>query len=110
MNLFKDIEQIERLHGLICRKGTGTPEELANRLNTSKRNVYRLIDALKSHGFPIAYDKKRGSYFYETEVTFIFKFAVLSNDLEKVKGGQNFPNSCVFFQSDSFWHYPALSL
>ena len=66
----------------------------------SKRNLYRIINDMREDGFPIAFDRRRGSYYYENEVVFVFKFSVLEeNDLPKIKGGRNFEFFDNFFCS-----------
>ena len=55
---------IKRLDFLIERKATGAPDELANRLEVSRRTVFRLLDDLKDFGAPIEYNQCRRSYQY----------------------------------------------
>jgi len=64
MKLLEQIERINRLHELIKHRRTGTPSELANRLNLSTSMVYKLIDELKLRDAPIVYSRQLGSYYY----------------------------------------------
>lgn len=75
MTISKQLNRIERLHQLIRLKATGSPKSLANRLDFSERQLYRLIDEMKIMGFPITYCKKRQSYFYQHEISFKFEIS-----------------------------------
>lgn len=55
-------------------KGTGTPKQLAQRLNISERSLYRLIDIMRSFGAPLDYCRSRGSYYYKESGEFCIKF------------------------------------
>ncbi len=58
---FEQLNLLERLDGLIRRKATGKPTELARRLGICERKVYNLIGELKAIGVPIAYSNERES-------------------------------------------------
>ena len=55
---------LERLDFLIRTKSTGSPSELARKLQMSERNLYYILDLMKDLGAPIAYSKSRKSYNY----------------------------------------------
>jgi len=81
----------ERLHHLIRLKATGSPKQLARRLDMSKRNLFRLIYEMRNDGFPIAYDRIQERYYYEKEVVFEIKFQVVEQvEAQRVMGGQFF--------------------
>jgi len=63
----KDVlkERISRLAGL---KSTGTPAELAARLDISERSVKRLISEMRKSGKDIKFSQIRNSY--ETDENF----------------------------------------
>ena len=65
MTFLEQIALFKRLDGLIRRKSTGTPEQLASRLEISRASVFRYINELKGVGAPIQYCKVRQSYYYE---------------------------------------------
>lgn len=67
MNFIAQIQMIRRLDALIRRKGTGTPEELASRLEISRATVFRHLDDLKTLGAPLKFSRDRQSYYYEEE-------------------------------------------
>ena len=64
MKLLEQIERINRLHEMIKYRRTGTPQQLARRLNLSTSIVYKLMDELKLREVPIEYSRQLGSYYY----------------------------------------------
>lgn len=61
---------IHRVDQLILTKSTGTPKQLAKRLNISERTWYYLLDQLRNdYAFPIIYDRFGGNYYYADEVS-----------------------------------------
>lgn len=74
MGKTKLIQKLLRLDRLICRQATGNPNELAEKLNTSRSTIYRLIDILKNNGVPISYCKHRRSFYYKEKGHFIISF------------------------------------
>lgn len=66
MKLLEQIERINRLHELIKHRRTGTPSQLAQRLNLSTSMVYKLIDELKLREAPIVYSRQLGTYYYSS--------------------------------------------
>jgi hypothetical protein len=87
---FETLDLIDRLDGLIRRKATGKPSELARRLNVCERKVYQLIEMLKDLGAPVEYSSERESYYYAAEVEFHRTLFVQKVDSEKIKGGEGF--------------------
>ena len=98
MTFNEQLELIERMHHLIRLNATGTPEEFARKLGYSERQVFRLVNAMKGKGFPIAYCKTRQTYYYEKEVIFRFEVTVVEEE-EKVtvRGGKNILDFDDFF-------------
>lgn len=68
MNYETILKRNERLKYLIQNKNTGTPEELAKKLNTSVSTVFRMVKALKNLGEPIVYSKIRKTYYYNNNI------------------------------------------
>jgi len=89
----KSIHQVERLrkiHKLIKAEDTGTPTELAQRLNICVSQLYSFIDDLKIVGFPIAYSRKTKTYYYQEDCTLnvVFKVQLLTlNETIQIIGG-----------------------
>lgn len=88
MNLFDDLFMLQRIDQLIRMQATGTPAQLASRLQVSERKVYRLLEQLKDQGFPIAYDKQKESYYYETAVKIEFSVVVGEEKVVFIRGGE----------------------
>ncbi len=84
MDLLRKIRQLERLDQLIRLKATGSPKDLARRIDISLRQTFRLINEMKAMGFPIHYCKKRCSYYYTNSVKIHFEISVQEESLLKV--------------------------
>lgn len=65
MWLIKYFDKIKRMDSLIARKATGNPNEFSEKLHLSKRSLMSYLQAMKSLGFPVKFDKERSTYFYE---------------------------------------------
>jgi biotin operon repressor len=90
MNVIDLKTEIDRLDKLIKLKATGSPKELAKKLGTTERTVYRIIKQLKEMGCPIFYDKARESYCYEKQGELTFKFTSQNPNnkaIDKIEGG-----------------------
>ena len=66
------MERIKYLNSLIQRGATGTPLQLAEKLNVSKATANRLIAELRDRGAPILYCKHSQCYKY-TEANYNFE-------------------------------------
>ncbi|MCU4164998.1 hypothetical protein [Carboxylicivirga caseinilyticus] len=62
--LSRTIESMERIHMLIKRRATGTPNELSERMEISKASLHRILDVMKELGAPIEYSAVDQSYIY----------------------------------------------
>ncbi|GAA4273508.1 hypothetical protein U6A24_18945 [Aquimarina gracilis] len=75
MNIvIKQIELIERIDRLIRMQATGSPEELAHRLEISKTKLYRALNIMRELNAPIVYDVSLQSFIYKEAVGFSFGF------------------------------------
>ena len=72
MKIHTHIERIKCLNSLIQREATGTPLQLAEKLNVSKATANRLIAELRDRGAPILYCKHSQRYKY-TEAGYNFE-------------------------------------
>lgn len=66
--------RIQRIDHLISIKGTGTPKQLAKRLNMAERTIYQYIKLIKNLGAPISYSRTKESYLYDEEGSFVIGF------------------------------------
>jgi predicted DNA-binding transcriptional regulator YafY len=60
------IRRIDKMNYLIRSKRTGTPIQFAEKLEISESTLYQHLNDLRELGAPIAYDKFRQTYYYET--------------------------------------------
>lgn len=88
MDLFSDLFLLERVDHLIRTRATGKPTQLASRLETCERNVYRLIGRLRDMGFPIEYDKQSDTYYYKEPVHLHIDIIVGNEKLLGIRGGE----------------------
>ncbi|MEL6867479.1 MAG: HTH domain-containing protein [Bacteroidota bacterium] len=87
MKFLKQIKRLERVDQLIRLKATGTPRQLAIRLEVSERTIYDIITAMKDLGAPIYYSHQRRSYCYEFPVRFQCGVQFEQSQLGSVRGG-----------------------
>lgn len=89
MSLYQYLNRIERLDALIRHKSTGTPKELARKLDISERWLYKLLDELKMElDCPIQYDTYRQSYVYKQPGSILIGFQKkLSQEEKRQIGG-----------------------
>lgn len=60
-----NFNKLQFLIQLIENRGTGTPKELARKLNMSERMIYKYIYMLKNEfKAPIAYNRSAKSYYF----------------------------------------------
>ncbi|MCB9363034.1 MAG: HTH domain-containing protein [Flavobacteriales bacterium] len=68
-----DIRTIIKIDDLIKREATGSPAQLANRLNLSERATYKYLKFMKEElKAPIAFNKSKGAYNYTNSGKFNF--------------------------------------
>lgn len=89
MNISNTRRGLERLDNLIRLKATGTPKDLASRLNITERTVYRIIKQLKEMGCPVYFNKEIGSYCYKFEGKLLFCFEPKNIDNEMINEIKN---------------------
>ncbi|MBK7432536.1 MAG: HTH domain-containing protein [Chitinophagaceae bacterium] len=61
----KFIERFKRIDEIIKNKSSGTPAQLAAKLDISESTLYEFIAVMKEMGAPIQYDKFAQRYVYE---------------------------------------------
>jgi len=67
MQLFETIDRVHRMHRLIQREATGTPEEFAERFNIKRRQLYNILEEFKDYGASIRYSRAKNSFYYEND-------------------------------------------
>jgi len=93
MSLVVDIVKLDRMHNLIRRKATGTPDELARRIGLSKSRLYQILSYLREEMHaPIIYNRYNCSYEYEFNTNFNLEFdrdRLYQSEMESAFGGAN---------------------
>ena len=62
------LNKLKLVDKFIKVRNTGTPEEFAELLRISKRQLYYYINFLKEHGADIVFDRKANTYLYRNHV------------------------------------------
>jgi predicted DNA-binding transcriptional regulator YafY len=101
MEFIKQIERLQQLNKLVREQRTGTPEELAERLGLSRRQLYAYLEFLRDYGVDIAYSRKTNSFIVNNgkEIKINFQFQVLDEQVSReISGGKSFENflPCCF--------------
>jgi predicted DNA-binding transcriptional regulator YafY len=102
MKVFEYLDRISKMHKLVLRRKTGTPEEFAQQLGVSRTSLYELLDEMKSRGAPIEYSKSCRTFFYRQpfEIAVTCSLRPLSFAEEKeLYGGLNIFGSVLFFRT-----------
>lgn len=85
-NHYRPLIQLLSAAKLIARLSGATIDEMAEKLDTSKRNVYRILDALEELGYPCYPDKDHGNRYKLVDSATPLKYWVplpsISFDLE----------------------------
>jgi predicted DNA-binding transcriptional regulator YafY len=99
MKVFEYLDRIRRMHSMVQRNATGTPDECARQLGVSRTTLYELIDELRLRGAPIAYSKSARTFYYSSpfDITITCSLKSLTMSEEKKSEG-----GAMFFQSSFF--------
>jgi biotin operon repressor len=99
MKVFEYLDRISRMHKLVTRRTTGTPEEFASQLGVSRTSLYELIDELRSRGAPIVYSKSVKTFYYkepfDIQITCSLK-SMTCQEEKKYSGGFILPRILFF--------------
>lgn len=75
MSLRNLIDRLAQIDGLIHRRATGTPAQMARKLGISRATWYELRDQLQHGlGLPITYDRKQQTYRYTRPGRLVIRF------------------------------------
>ncbi|MBP8994197.1 MAG: HTH domain-containing protein [Bacteroidales bacterium] len=75
MPAIKYINRLKRIDHLIKLQITGSPKELAEKLEISERQIYRYLDNLQELGAIIEFDKSQNSYVYTSDKEILITFS-----------------------------------
>lgn len=86
MHLFETIERVHRIHKLIQREATGTPEEFAEKLSIRKRQLYNVLEEFKDYGAVVKYSRVKRTFYYENDFKVSVEVSVvpLSSDEKRI--------------------------
>lgn len=93
MKIIKQLERLKTIHHLIENQQTGSPNEFANKIHVSKRQLFNILDDLKLMGAPIEYSTLQKSYIYSEycEIQLLFQIKILNKEeMTSISGGKNF--------------------
>jgi predicted DNA-binding transcriptional regulator YafY len=62
MKFYEYIEKLEAIKYMAEHHRTGSPLQLAEKLNVSERTVERMVQQLREHRHPIRFNRFRNSY------------------------------------------------
>ncbi|WPQ63678.1 hypothetical protein SIO70_02235 [Chitinophaga sancti] len=78
------------MDSFIRRKATGTQEQFCSRLCISRSLLNSYIHEMRELGFPVKYDKKRKTYYYEEDgqiVNELFQKRIPKDEMKNYNGG-----------------------
>jgi DNA-binding IclR family transcriptional regulator len=84
MTFLEKIQHLERLDQLIRHKATGSPDEIATRMQIARSTVYELVDCLRFFGAEVEYCRVRKTFYYIGDKKFNIGFESIKN----IKGGK----------------------
>ncbi len=90
MNTIKTLERLQRIHSLIQKECTGSPYELAGKMNISERSIYNLIDYLRDFNACVGYDRARKTYYYKNNFSLSLQISLsigTDDEITEVLGG-----------------------
>ena len=93
MKTIKSLERLQQLHTLIMKERTGSPKQLARKMNVSERLVYLLLEYLKDYNADIRYDRLRQTYYYDEDFKLDIQISVSvisNNERTEIFGGSYF--------------------
>jgi transcriptional antiterminator len=93
MNFIKQIEKFQILSKLIHERNTGTPDELANRLGISRRQLYIYFEDLGSLGLEVCYSRRMNSFYFDNSKRLKIEFYL--EVLEPEEKRKTFGGKCI---------------
>jgi predicted DNA-binding transcriptional regulator YafY len=94
MMFIKHIERFEKIDKLIRTRRTGTPDEFADRVGISRRQLYNYLDELRSYGVEISYSRVYYSFQYSNNKKLRVYFDC--EEIERSKVNQVAGGYCIF--------------
>ncbi|QQS50987.1 MAG: HTH domain-containing protein [Bacteroidota bacterium] len=99
--LFKHINRLQQIDQLIRQQRTGNADELAEKLQLSRRQVYNWLDELKNYGLEIDYNRVIKSFVYlkPYQINILLDIQELTlEETTELEAGINFFEKTCFVQ------------
>ncbi len=80
MILAVELQHMRDINYMILHHATGTPEQFAQKLNLSRRQLYYMIEYLNDLGAPIKYSRKSETFYYADRFDFEIKIRINGTD------------------------------
>jgi biotin operon repressor len=93
MKFAEQIERLQYLDQLIRKQNTGSPAELAGRLDISRSQLYNLIGYLNDIGMEIRFSRMRNSFYYECpdkDLEILFSIKIITDQKANIIYGGGF--------------------
>lgn len=109
MLIIEDIKQLRKVHLMIRKRDTGTPEEFASILCVSRRKMYYLLDVLRDFGAQVAYSRTKHTFYYIRDFDLDISFRIKKLGYEEwqdISGGalcQKSVSSVHFFCTEEIF-------
>jgi transcriptional antiterminator len=105
MKTLQQLEKLKQIHKLIQGQNTGSPDELANKLRISRRQLYSIIEYLKEIEAPLSFSRKQNTYYYSSDFDLQVNVKVqvmVNQELKTIYGGHTLLKENFF--SARLWH------
>ena len=76
MNNLKQIQQLRKLHLMIKQEATGNPKMVAKKMHVSERQVYNLIEQLRTMDAPVRFNRRANTYYYTNNFELLVNISV----------------------------------
>lgn len=76
MKNLKQIQQLRKLHLMIKQEATGNPKMVAKKMHVSERQVYNLIDQLRTMDAPVCFNRRANTYYYANDFELLVNISV----------------------------------
>lgn len=105
MEFIRQIERLQLMNKLIREQRTGSPEDLAERLGVSRRQLYVYLEYLKDMGVDIQFSRRLNSFVFacEKQVYIDWRFEILEPaEMRKAMGGARFLTAIPILYHSSY--------
>ena len=95
MKTLKQLERLRKVHQLIKQEKTGTPKELAGRLDISERQLYNILEQLKEFNASLIFNRKRNTYYYDYDFDLLVNISVqvlVDDEIKTIYAGKKLQN------------------